>query len=370
MPEPVSASVTKIRLCLVIPSLQAGGMEREMSELASYFSSRETLEVHLILYGITRELFYNVPESVTIHKPFFRFNNKFRLISTFRTLSYVRSKVKEISPAAILSFGEYWNSFVLIALTGLKFPVYISDRCQPDKSFGFFHNMLRKKPYPRSAGLIAQTRKAAEIYFSQALHTNIVVIGNPIRDISPDNSIKRENIVLTVGRLISTKHHDRLLELFLSITKPEWRLVIVGYDHLRQKTSEKLREIIAGKNAEARVFLEGKRADVEAYYLKSKVFAFTSSSEGFPNVIGEAMSAGLPVVAFDCIAGPSEMIDNGRNGFLVPLFNYELFREKLLTLMEKSELREIFGRQARKDIMKYSIENIGEMYIDFMKLSN
>jgi len=49
---------------------------------------------------------------------------------------------------------------------------------------------------------------------------------------------------------------------------------------------------------------------VKAYYLKSKIFAFTSNSEGFPNAIGEAQSAGLPVIAFDCIAGSSELSNN------------------------------------------------------------
>lgn len=369
MSDPENKGVKKYRLCLVIPSLQAGGMERAMSELATYFSSKETLELHLILYGITREVFYSVPGSVTVHKPSFRFNNGLRLFSTLRTLAYLRSVVKKISPDAVLSFGEYWNSFVLIALAGLKYPVYISDRCQPDKSFGFFHDMLRRRLYTRSAGVIAQTVKAGEIYHAQALNTNIRVIGNPIRNIPPDRNTGRENIILTVGRLIDTKHHDRLTELFLSIPDPRWKLVIVGYDHLKQNISVRLQKIIAENNAEARVSLEGKRADVDAYYLKSKVFAFTSSSEGFPNVIGEAMSAGLPVVAFDCIAGPSEMINHCKSGFLVPLFDYELFRERLITLMEDSDLRENFGRQARKDILKYSIENIGEQYIDFMKLS-
>ena len=87
-----------------------------------------------------------------------------------------------------------------------------------------------------------------------------------------------------------------------------------------------MRRIIADNNAEDKVFLEGKQADVETYYFKSKVFAFTSSSEGFPNVIGEAMSARLPVIAFDCIAGPSEMIKDNENGFLIPLFNFGQFR--------------------------------------------
>ena len=72
--------------------------------------------------------------------------------------------VKVIQPHSILSFGELWNNLVLISLIGLKYPVYISDRCKPDKSFGLFQHLLRKWLYPLASGMIAQTEKANEIY--------------------------------------------------------------------------------------------------------------------------------------------------------------------------------------------------------------
>ena len=358
----------KKKLCLVIPSLQAGGMERAMSELAGYFASETALELHLVLYGINREVFFHVPESVIVHSPLFRFRNSIRLVSTLRTLVYLRSVIKEISPTAVLSFGEYWNSFVLLALSRLRYPVYISDRCQPDKDLGFIHNLLRRKLYPLSAGVIAQTGKARELYLSQFSHNNIRVIGNPIKNISPGKSTPRENIILTIGRLIKTKHHDKLIELFLEISNPDWKLVIVGYDHLKQNNSVRLRQIIDANDAGDKVILEGRQSDVETYYLKSKIFAFTSSSEGFPNVIGEAMSAGLPVVAFDCVAGPSEMITDRKNGFLVPLFDYDHFRERLVSLMEDNDLREAMGKEARRDILRFSVDKIGEQFLRFMDL--
>lgn len=359
----------KAKLCLVIPSLQAGGMERVMSELASYFAFRGTpKDIHLILYGITREVFYQIPETITVHKPEFRFNNKLRIISSLRTIVFLRSVVKKNSPQAVLSFGEYWNSFVLIAFFRLKCPIYVSDRCQPDKNLGFVHNFLRKRLYPQASGIIAQTKKAKEIYSKLKLNDNIRVIGNPIRHIQQNNKSKKENIVLTVGRLINTKHHDILINIFLSISKPDWKLVIVGYDHLKQNTSAQLRKLISARNAQDRIILEGKQSDVESYYLKSKIFAFTSSSEGFPNVVGEAMSARLPVIAFDCVAGPSEMIEDERNGFLVPLFDFEMFRNRLIMLMENADLRNHIGLNAEINIRKYSIDVIGREYLNFMNL--
>lgn len=335
-----------------------------MAELANYFALNKEIEVHLVLYGITREMFYPLSENINVHTPNFRFVNKWRFFSTLRTLYFLRAKIRKIDPVSILSFGEYWNSFVLISLYKLKYPIYISDRCQPDKSLGNLHNWLRKKLYPTVSGLIAQTERAKLIFESNLGLHNITVIGNPIKPVKKPDNIIKENIVLMVGRFIQTKHQDKLIEIFLRIKKPGWKLILVGYDHLKQNMSDILQKIIADRQAEGLVKLEGKRTDVEAYYLKSRIFAFTSSSEGFPNVIGEAMSAGLPVIAFDCVAGPSEMIKDNENGFLIPLFDFEQFRIRLEELMEREDLRDTFGNKAREDIKIFSRENIGEKYLN------
>jgi len=356
----------KKRVCLVIPSLQAGGMERVMSELADYFVESGGKEVHLLLYGRDREQFFTVPDEVIVHKPGFRFNNRLRLIFTVKTLCFIRQEIKRISPDSILSFGELWNSFVLLGLMGLKFPVFISDRCSPERSYKKVHALLRKLLYPRADGIIVQTEKAKDIYSQRFRHSNICVIGNPIREIKADKDTEKENLVLMVGRLIESKHQDELIRLFLEADIQGWRLEIVGYDHLKQKHSERLQEIIDQHEARDRVSLEGKQAGIDQYYSRSRIFAFTSSSEGFPNVIGEAMSAGVPVVAFDCVAGPSDMIRDEINGYLIPLFDYEQFREKLARLMHNTELREGFGELARLDIQEFSLARIGEGFEAFI----
>jgi len=198
----------KKKLCLVIPSLQAGGMERVMSELAGYFASKAELEVHLVMYGISPTLFYSIPSNVSIHRPDFVFNNRYRIWNTIKTISFLRRKIKTIHPDSVLSFGEYWNSFVLLALLGLKIPIFVSDRCQPDKSLGKLHDLLRSVLYPRSAGVIVQTETARDIYKRLLPKAKLSVISNPIRTIKVDHSEYRENVVLTVGRLINSKDQD------------------------------------------------------------------------------------------------------------------------------------------------------------------
>ena len=356
----------KIKIALVIHSLQAGGMERVMSELVENFSRRNNYEIHLVLYGIKRDIFYELPGNIIIHKPGFQFNDKKRFISTLRTLSFLRKKIKAIEPATVLSFGEYWNNLVLLSTLGLTYPVYVSDRSQPDKSLGKLQDQLRQWLYPRATGVILQTGKAKEIYQRQFKNLNIAVIGNPIRNIENNKKIERKDQILMVGRLIKTKHQDRLIKIFSKIDKPDWKLVLVGYDHLKQTNSIDLNKLIKKLRLENRVILVGKQSDVESYYLQSKIFAFTSSSEGFPNVIGEAMSASLPVIAYDCIAGPSEMITDDVNGYLIPLFDDELFCKKLQKLMDDADLRKQLGDKGKETIRRFDKELISKKFLDFI----
>jgi glycosyltransferase involved in cell wall biosynthesis len=351
---------------LVIPTLQPGGMERVMSELAGYFCQKSNLEVNLILYDSNPVIFYNVPEKMVIHKPKSRFNNRLRFIYSLGRLYFLRQVVARIEPDAILSFGEYWNSFVLLALLRLKYPVFVSDRCRPDKHLGFYHQSLRRILYRRASGIIFQTLKARELFEHLEKKVPNKVIGNPIREISTNQETIKENIVLTVGRLIPSKNHDKLIKSFLKLNKSGWKLVIVGGDALKMTMMNDLKNLVRELEAEDKIVLAGNRLDVDKFYLMSRIFVTASESEGFPNVIGEAMSAGLPVVAFDCIAGPSELITDGEDGFLVPLDNYTLLEQKLTLLMNDSELRYRIGLKAMKSIKKFSVEEIGEKYYSFL----
>lgn len=352
-------------VCFVIPTMSAGGMQRVMSELAGYLCRKPGLKVHLIMYGRDPEIFYTLPTEITIHKHAIRYKNHLRFLFTIKMVIFLRREIKKLNPDSVLSFGEYWNSFVLLALFGLPYPVFISDRCSPTKEFNLFHTLIRRHIYPRAKGIIAQTSQAKQIYKRQFSHSNVTVIGNPIRNIGSFET-QKENIVLSVGRLIRSKNHDKLIEVFCKINKPGWKLIIVGGDALRQDNLVRLQKLISNLNAELKVFITGFTISTEEFYQKSKIFAFTSSSEGFPNVIGEAMTAGLPVISFDCIAGPSEMIMNGENGILVRNGDYETFLKMLDYLMSDESARNNLGLKARTSINEYSIEKIGAKYHDYI----
>jgi len=339
-------------------------MERVMSYLANNFVKHPDFEIHILLYGIKRDVFYSLNPTIVVHKPNFKFDNNNRNLSTIKTLIFLRKKIKSIAPDTVLSFGEYWNNLILLSTLGTKIPIYIADRSTPMKNLGKIQNTLRKYLYPKAEGLIVQTKKARAIYKKSFKNLQIEAIGNPIARIAIQNEIKRENIILSVGRLIESKHQDNLINIFSKLEASDWKLVIVGGNAKKQNTKEKLENLIKQLKLENRVVLAGNQKDVKSYYLKSKIFAFTSSSEGFPNVIGEAMAAELPVIAYDCVAGPSEIITNGEDGFLVPLFDDELFQQKLEFLMQNNDIRKKMGIKAGQNIEKYNSDAIAKQFLN------
>lgn len=355
------------RICFAIPSLGVGGMERVMSEIICAFSKKENIEMHLILFGRKREIFYNLPDKVIVHKPSFVFSNKFRTFNTIRTILYIRSTIKNLNPHSILSFGDYWNSLVLLSCIGLGMRIYVSDRSKPVIEKGTFQNWLKIKLYPHAKGVIAQTQKAKDNYLKIYHHDNMKVIGNPIKNINCEKGYReRENIVISVGRLATNKHYDRLIRLFSKINLPGWKLVIVGGDVAGGDNFAKLNELICNMNLQEKVFLAGTQKNVDEWLFRSSIFAFCSSSEGFPNVIGEAMQAELPVVSYDCLAGPSEMIEDGLNGYLIPVFDDDLFREKLMYLMRNKTERAKMGKYAKQSIKNFDSDMICNKFYEFI----
>lgn len=95
-----------------------------------------------------------------------------------------------------------------------------------------------------------------------------------------------------------------------------------------------------------------------------------STSEGFPNALGEAMAAGCACIAYDCVAGPSDIIDDGINGFLIPMGNEVLFQRKLKILMENHDLRVEFGAEAKNKMKQFRADKIADNYFEFITSNN
>jgi GalNAc-alpha-(1->4)-GalNAc-alpha-(1->3)-diNAcBac-PP-undecaprenol alpha-1,4-N-acetyl-D-galactosaminyltransferase len=125
---------------------------------------------------------------------------------------FIRTNIQRIQPDCI-SFGEMWNKLVLMSLKGKKNKVYISNRSQPNKNLGRLHNILRDLLYPNASGFIAQTSQAATIVKNNNWNKNITIIRNPLRVLNLPE-VEKEEMVLTLGRLIPAKNVDNLQTYF------------------------------------------------------------------------------------------------------------------------------------------------------------
>lgn len=355
-----------MKICCVIPSLQSGGMERVMSMLINGFIRNHNAEVHVVLYGSVREVFYDLDKRACIHTPKWQFDKRHRTRDTIRTMLFLRKTLKDFHADAILSFGAFWNSLVLLSCYGLRLPIFISDRGTPMYPTKGTMYRLKQLLYPTAKGIVVQTSTAEQLCRRRYRQTNFKVIGNPIRDISISDNIQRENNIVSVARLVNTKNFNRLISIFEEIENHGWKLIIVGGNADGQHILEKLQAQRDKSPMKDNIILAGTQKNVESYLLKAKVFAFTSSEEGFPNAIGEAMSAGLPVVSYDCITGPSEMIEDGKNGYLTEVFDDATFKKRLETLMNDEELRAEMGKNAKESIRQFSEEKIIEKFYQFI----
>lgn len=356
----------KKRIILGVHSLQAGGTERVVSLLAQQFALRKDLEVHVLMYGRSPKLFYDLPNTVSVHCPGFEFDAHSRLIGLCRSMRFVRTTIKELQPEFVLNFGEYWNNLILLATLGLGVPVIVADRSSPTKPLAGPHENLRKLLYRRAAAVVVQTEEAAGILRTKlGQYTPIHVLPNPLFTMPPIATFARALEVLFVGRLIPSKHVDRLIRAFAVARAAGWRLVIVGGDAQGFSEMKTLRELVGRLGLESCVDLVGTQKDVARFFSRAAVFAFPSSSEGFPNALAEALSFGLPGVAYDCSAGPADLIRDGENGFLVPVFDDGAFAARLSLLMKDAALRERMSAAAVQSVQGLEKSRIADQVLDF-----
>lgn len=349
----------KTKILLVNNGLADGGIERASSSLANYFVSMGyTINVVSLF---KREHFFTLNESISFIEPKFKGNHVSRIIYLLRMMFYIRKKTKRIKPDVILAFGEWTNSFVVLALSGIRIPIYLSDRMSPILNLTFVHRFLKKRLYKKAAGIIAQTDYAKKILYERTNSKNIRVISNPVNCIDKVECIPQKRIV-TVGRLSIEKGHRFLIEAFAQIHDSSWVLTIVGDG----QEKEKLEQLVDKLKIKERVIFYGHQKKISLQLSEAQIFVLPSLSEGFPNALLEAMSLPLACISSNCVAGPADIIENGVNGLLVDPGNVEALTLALNRLIENPELRKELAIEAYKIREKLAFERISEQYLNFI----
>ncbi|MEO8933904.1 MAG: glycosyltransferase family 4 protein [Xanthomarina sp.] len=348
----------KKSIAFVLPNLNAGGAQRVVSTLSNLLIKEFHVSV-IILYK--NDLFYNLDPKVKLEfcSSTYQANpNIFQSVTThFILIKNLIKILRSHKTDLIIGFLPVTNIYAILASKFLRIPSIISERANPEYSIlSPFWSYIRKRGYPLSNCLVVQTQ-ATKSYFKSYVKSNIEVINNPINLnllLKKDFSIKKEDIILNVGRLAEPKNQDLLIRAFSNINHMGWKLILVGdgvnYDPFKN--------LINSLEMQEHIVLAGNSTDVASYYNKSKIFAFTSKYEGFPNVILEAMSYGLACISTNCPHGPSEIIKNNKNGLLIPVSDQHALETALTELIEKKDFREKLGKNALESTLAYQPSNI------------
>lgn len=189
------------------------------------------------------------------------------------------------------------------------------------------------------------------------IEQKIVVIPNPSLNQNLDYQPKLENkIALAVGRLDYIKGFDLLLEAWAIFCKQndDWTLSIVGGG----EEESRLKQIANDLDISSRVIFLGQQKNVDQFYRQASIYCLSSRNEGFPMVLLEAQSYGLPIVAFDCDTGPAEIVVEG-TGFLIKPNETADFSSKILQLTNMSvEDYNSLCLNTKKNNQRYSLKNI------------
>ena len=169
--------------------------------------------------------------------------------------------------------------------------------------------------------------------------------------------------VIAVGRLDYQKGFDRLIDAWALVRKDGrfagWRLDIFGQGEWKEMLQRKIRTLGVGDSAR----LNAPVKDIAAEYKVSSMLVMSSHYEGFPMVMVEAMSAGLPVVTFDYKCGPKDIIDDGRNGLLVKEGDIRGLADAMMSLMASPATLRRMSVEARKVTERCSEEKVMGMWV-------
>jgi glycosyltransferase involved in cell wall biosynthesis len=213
--------------------------------------------------------------------------------------------------------------------------------------------------YPWLDALAVLTERDGESY---AAHLNggvrTVRIPNTVReDMGPGRADLCARVALAAGRLSPQKGYDMLIPAWAKVAAahPDWRLRICG----EGKEREKLEGLIREHGVDASVSLEGPARDLGSEMEHAALFVLSSRHEGLPLVLLEAMSKGMAVVSFDCPTGPADVIEDRRNGLLIPPRDVDALAAGMIEMIEDEELRARCADGAVETARDYRMAAVG-----------
>ena len=368
------------KITFLMLHLNYGGIEKQVTTLANELSEEYKIEIISLYNILSGKSFYELDERINVKYIFNSGPNRSKIKNALKKFKLI-NLVSELRKAFKMLYTKYFGLKKII--NKLNTDILISSRIEFSKqikrddiiTISQEHSFIDEKKYIKKVKrsfkhikyLVVMTKGAKQRYDEwlkeEKIKPEVVVIPNMIKENKTEkNSTLDNNQIISVGRLEEVKDFYTLILVFSVIVKkyPNYVLKIIGEGSMR----EKLEEQIKNCNLEKKVILTGKlnENEINNQFLKSDVFVLTSKSESFSLVLCEAMNYGVPCIAFDVDVGPREIIQNGKNGFLIEDRNIDLMIKKIDELLSNNILRKEFGKEAKCYAKKYISINIVNLW--------
>ena len=364
-----------------------GGMEKVLANKTNYFVNNNNFKITIITQDQNSyPLCYRFDKKINFHDVKISELNKrtikgFTFLKNIHTLRKVYQSIfDEVKPDIIINCERGYLDFVIPFVSKSipkirefhfsKEAVFIhaslmnsTQRRKHLFMYFFIFKMFNKYDY------LALLTKRDEL--KGKYKTKTVVIPNMMSTELPREIAKLEiTNVISVGSMHDNrKDFDTQIKLWVNISKkhPKWILNIFG----NGREMDNLKKLVNRLELNRNVILHGNSNTMEKHYLDSSIFLFTSKAEGLPMVLIEAQSYGIPCVSFDCPTGPSDIITDSINGYVVNQNDIISLEERLIELIENKELRKEMGKKAREKSEQYTPENISKLWVNlFNKITN
>ena len=357
-----NSSESRLHIAFVIGSMQVGGAQRMTANLIG-FLSRLGVRVSLITLD-PRPPAFTLPDSVKLLAPVEGRRFRRDIGSGFRVLKFLRKSIKASQAEIVISF--LFPALFLLASASCKAKKIISIRNNPNKFEFPDSRSIRRVLFRYADAVLCQTDHAAKLVYKQTRHKNIEVFPNFLDDMFMMDDVipafPRAKRIVYVGRLVEGKGTSDLIWAFADAFDKDWELILVGAGPLESQISNYAAEL----DVADRVIMTGDVNDVRPFLVSAQIFAFCSYSEGFPNALMEAMAQGLCCVSYNCNAGPSELIIDGQNGFLIDVGDKVALKDKLVELSQNPELMMTVAKAAKDVRRRYCQENAGKRFLSFL----
>lgn len=346
-----------------------GGIERVLSDKMNYLVREYGYEVYIATADQGgNPIPFPLDERIVVKDLNIRFHQQYQYHGIKRWLKYrelerlyrnrLASYIEEISPDVISCIRDGCTSAVLDF--NISIPViFESHAMYRDVAFEdstFLHRLSvykGRKKYKRLDKIVTLTEGDANDW--RRVCKNVCVIPNVVHlNESGRYSQCDAKRAIFAGRFDLQKDVDSLAKAWTLVQQhhPDWLLDVYGNGDLKPH----FEEIVSDKKLNIRV--HPAVSDILDKFIESSMLLMTSLYEPFGLVLVEAMSCGVPVVAFDCPYGPADIIYDGEDGFLVEDRNVEAFADRVCQLMENEQLRHDMGKTAVLSSQRYKAENI------------